>query len=64
VKEKRAAVADIGDLSEYERFLLNALLELAAEETGKPLRAAARRTLTAAFLKDLQQAKRGRVNAK
>jgi len=56
VKEKRPAVADTGDLSGYDRFLLNALLVLAAEEAG--------RHLSAAFLEDLQQAKRARVNAK
>lgn len=64
MKEKRPAVADTGDLSEYERFLLHALLELAAEEAGKPLSAAERRALTLTFLEDIQQAKRERVNAK
>jgi len=64
VTEKRPAVADIDDLSGYERFLLNALLQLAAEEAGRPLSAAERRALTLTFLEDIQQEKRGRVNAK
>jgi len=64
VKEKRPAVADTGDLSEYDPFLLYALLELAPEEVGKPLSAGERRALTLTFLEDIQQAKRERVNAK
>jgi len=54
MKEKRPAATEIDSLSEYERFLLEALLELAAEEAGKPLSAAAKRAVISAFLENLR----------
>lgn len=54
MKEKRHAATEIDGLSEYERFLLDALLELAAEEAGKPLSAAAKRAVISAFLENLR----------
>lgn len=52
--EKRPFATEIDELSDYERFLLDALLELAAEEAGKPLSAAAKRAITSAFLENLR----------
>lgn len=51
-------------LSEYDRFLLDALLQQAAKDAGRPLSVAARRELTRSFLEERQQAQRTQINAK
>ncbi|TNL00700.1 hypothetical protein CYD30_28680 [Kosakonia cowanii] len=48
---------NIDELSEYDRFLLDALLQQAAKDAGKPLSVNARRELTLSFLEEHHQAK-------
>lgn len=62
--EKRPVSADTEKLNEYDRFLLDALLQQAAKDAGRPLSVAARRELTRSFLEERQQAQRAQINAK
>lgn len=45
------------ELDEYDRFLLNALLQQATREAGKPLNQAERQQLTEEFVKEHTQVK-------
>lgn len=56
--------ADKDALNEYDLFLLDALLQQAGTEAGKPLSLAARRDFTLNFIEERQQVKRGQINAK
>jgi len=47
VPEKLHNTVNTDDLSEYDRFLLDALLQQAATDAGKTLSVAARREITA-----------------
>lgn len=62
--EKRPITVDIEQLSEYDRFLLDALLQQGAQEAGKPLTLTARRELTARFFEEHQQAKNAQSNTR
>jgi len=64
VTEKRPVAVDTEKLNEYDRFLLDALLQQAAKEAGRPLSVAARRELTMTFFEERQQAQRAQINAK
>lgn len=55
--EKRPIVVNMNELSDYDRFLLDALLQQAAKEAGKPLSVTARRELTLSFFEERHQAK-------
>ena len=61
--EKRPAV-ETKELSEYDRFLLDALLQQAAKDAGKPLSIAAKSKLIQDFLDERQHAQRAQINAK
>ncbi|MGL5385937.1 MAG: hypothetical protein ACRDCA_08770 [Serratia sp. (in: enterobacteria)] len=62
--EKRPTTADIEQLSEYDRFLLDALLQQAAKEAGKPLSLASRRELTERFVEEHPQVKKTQSTAR
>lgn len=62
--EKRPVSADTEKLDEYDRFLLDALLQQAEKDAGRPLSVAARRELTRSFFEERQQAQRAQINAK
>lgn len=64
MSEKKQVSVDIKELSEYDRFLLEALLQQATREARKPLSADARHQLILTFFEERHQAKRGQMNAK
>lgn len=51
-------------LGEYERFLLNALLEQATREAGRPLTSAVRRRITADFIEEHEQGRKTQAEAR
>lgn len=62
--EKRPVAVDTEKLSEYDRFLLDALLQQAARDAGRPLSIAVRRALTLSFFEEHQQTQRAQISAK
>nr|ULG18710.1 hypothetical protein Puna18p_00101 [Serratia proteamaculans] len=62
--EIRSVTIDNNELSEYDRFLLDALFQQAARAAGKPLSIIAKSKLILSFFEERQQAKRTQINSK